>query len=240
MVSTIPDILSPDLAESELLELRDKYPASSLVWFRLMKYYFHNDNAKFEVFSKKASLFFPDHYRTITQMFLEEHETIHPEVAVENEVVPLPEPKTTDPEVLNVFHTPEVSNIKNEPAVQEEQLFEPLYTVDYFASQGIKMTEEAMINDKLGKQVKSFTEWIKSMKKLQVQKVDLNDEVTDRKVESIAEQSNSAEDVLTEAMAEVLVKQGKSAKAIEIYDKLSLLNPSKSAYFAARAQALKQ
>ena len=210
-----------------------------MVWFRLMKYYFHNDTPKFEVFSKKASLFFPDHHRAITEMFLEKNDTIQPEIANENEVIPLPEPKTTDPEVLNVFHTPEENNIKNASAVQE-QLFEPLYTVDYFASQGIKMTEEAMSNDKLGKQVKSFTEWIKTMKKLQVQKIDLNDEVTDRKVESIAEESNETQDVLTEAMAEVLIKQGKSAKAIEIYDKLSLLNPSKSAYFAARAQALKQ
>jgi len=40
-------------------------------------------------------------------------------------------------------------------------------------------------------------------------------------------------------MAEVLVKQGKSEKAIEMYQKLSLLNPSKSAYFAAKIERIK-
>ena len=35
-------------------------------------------------------------------------------------------------------------------------------------------------------------------------------------------------------MAEVLLQQSKNHKAIEVYQKLSLLNPSKSAYFAAK------
>ena len=40
-------------------------------------------------------------------------------------------------------------------------------------------------------------------------------------------------------MAAVLAKQGKLAKAIELYQKLSLMNPSKSAYFAAKIEQLK-
>ncbi|MDP4246357.1 MAG: hypothetical protein Q8932_10965, partial [Bacteroidota bacterium] len=39
-------------------------------------------------------------------------------------------------------------------------------------------------------------------------------------------------EVLTETMAEVLAKQGMWQKAAEVYQKLSLLNPDKSAYFA--------
>jgi hypothetical protein len=35
--------------------------------------------------------------------------------------------------------------------------FEPLHTSDYFASQGIKLSEEVQSSDKLGKQLKSFT-----------------------------------------------------------------------------------
>jgi predicted Zn-dependent protease len=50
----------------------------------------------------------------------------------------------------------------------------------------------------------------------------------------MAEKSNTEDEVLTEAMADVLLQQGKNAKAIEVYKKLSLLNPSKSAYFAAK------
>jgi hypothetical protein len=41
-------------------------------------------------------------------------------------------------------------------------------------------------------------------------------------------------------MAEVYLQQGKPKKAIEIYQKLSLLNPSKSAYFAAKLEILKE
>jgi hypothetical protein len=40
-------------------------------------------------------------------------------------------------------------------------------------------------------------------------------------------------------MAEVLMKQGKREKAIEMFEKLSLMNPSKSAYFAAKIESLK-
>jgi hypothetical protein len=40
-------------------------------------------------------------------------------------------------------------------------------------------------------------------------------------------------------MAEVWIKQGNKEKAIEIYNKLSLLNPDKSAYFASLAEQLK-
>jgi hypothetical protein len=41
-------------------------------------------------------------------------------------------------------------------------------------------------------------------------------------------------------MAEVWVKQGNTSKAIEVYNKLSLLNPSKRAYFATKIENLKR
>jgi hypothetical protein len=46
--------------------------------------------------------------------------------------------------------------------------------------------------------------------------------------------------VLTEAMAEVWIKQGNKQKAIETYNKLGLLNPSKKAYFAGLIENLKR
>ncbi|MGN6341709.1 MAG: hypothetical protein ACTHML_12135 [Ginsengibacter sp.] len=117
--------------------------------------------------------------------------------------------------------------------------FEPLHTVDYFASQGIKLSEEALSNDQLGKQVKSFTAWLKSMKKLHPGHLPEQNEVIEKLIQTSSEASNQSVNVLTEAMAEVLVKQGKSEKAIEMYQKLSLLNPSKSAYFAAKIESIK-
>jgi hypothetical protein len=41
-------------------------------------------------------------------------------------------------------------------------------------------------------------------------------------------------------MAEVWKKQGNTAKAIDIYNKLSLLDPSKRVYFAAKIEELKK
>lgn len=117
--------------------------------------------------------------------------------------------------------------------------FEPLYTVDYFASQGIKLSENELKDDKLSQQVRSFTGWLKSMKKLHPGRLPEQNEVIERIIQTASEKSNVGSDVLTEAMAEVLVKQNKKEKAIEMYEKLSLMNPSKSAYFAAKIESLK-
>ena len=51
---------------------------------------------------------------------------------------------------------------------------------------------------------------------------------------------NQPEAILTEAMAEVYLKQGLREKAIDVYNKLSLQNPNKSAYFAARITEIEQ
>jgi hypothetical protein len=123
---------------------------------------------------------------------------------------------------------------------KEEFLFEPLHTTDYFASQGIKLSEEAQPTDKLGKQLKSFTEWLKTMKKVHEGKLPAGNENMDAAVQQLAEKSNKEDEILTESMAEVYMQQGKYKKAHEIYEKLSLLNPAKSAYFAAKIEILKE
>jgi hypothetical protein len=117
--------------------------------------------------------------------------------------------------------------------------FEPLHTVDYFASQGIKINDELITNDKLGSQMKSFTAWLKSMKKLHPGRLAEQNIATEKLIQTSAEESNVNTEVLTEAMAEVLIKQDKKEKAIEMFSKLSLINPSKSAYFAAKIESIK-
>jgi predicted Zn-dependent protease len=47
-------------------------------------------------------------------------------------------------------------------------------------------------------------------------------------------------EVFTEAMAEVYLKQGLREKAIEIYHKLSLQNPANHHIFAAKIQQIKE
>ncbi|MDZ4794018.1 MAG: hypothetical protein SGI83_07040, partial [Bacteroidota bacterium] len=139
--------------------------------------------------------------------------------------------------------------LKIEPIdpAKAELIFEPFHTVDYFASQGIKFKEEEKPTDKFGLQLKSFTDWLKAMKKLPVTDIPKLAEtnpgqsaIAERKVEQLAEHSISGKDVMTETMAEVWEKQGNHAKAIEVYEKLSLLDPSKRPYFAAKIADLKK
>ncbi|MEO6219365.1 MAG: hypothetical protein ABIO81_02980, partial [Ginsengibacter sp.] len=127
----------------------------------------------------------------------------------------------------------------NTPQAAESMLFEPLHTVDYFASLGIRISDEPLTNDKLGNQMKSFTEWLKSMKKIHPDKLPEQNSLAEDIIQSAAEVSNIDTEVLTEAMAEVLIKQDKKDKAIEMYNKLSLINPSKRAYFAGKIESIK-
>jgi hypothetical protein len=123
----------------------------------------------------------------------------------------------------------------------KDVLFEPYHTVDYFASQGIKYKEEEKPRDRFSAQLKSFTEWLKTMKKVPVSElIAKSDAGTEKQVEQMAEFSLAERHVITEAMAEVWKKQGNKAKAEDIYNKLSLLDPSKSSYFAAKIEELKK
>lgn len=127
---------------------------------------------------------------------------------------------------------------RDDPA-KAELTFEPYYTVDYFASQGIKIKEEEIPKDKFGLQLKSFTEWLKTMKRLPVEAIaSMPESTANKKVEQLAEHSLENREVITEAMAEVWEKQGNTAKALEVYSKLSLFDPSKSSYFATKIEAL--
>ncbi len=131
------------------------------------------------------------------------------------------------------YHTP-VDNKRDLPVSAE-----PYHTIDYFASQGIKM-DPHQPQDALAKKVHTFTDWLKQMKRINQSPTDLgSDPDTDSYVQSIADTSNQPREVHTEAMAEVLIMQGKKDKAIELYQKLSLLNPAKTAYFAAKIHQLK-
>ncbi len=122
---------------------------------------------------------------------------------------------------------------------EQELVFEPLYTTDYFASQGIKLSEEQQSADKLGKQLKSFTEWLKTMKKTNGSKLPEHSETEDLSIQNLAEKSNKEANVVTESMADVYIQHGKTQKAIEIYQKLSLQNPSKNTYFAEKIESIK-
>lgn len=158
---------------------------------------------------------------------------------IENENILNETPVTIETASENVIV--EKVDVKDEIAANEIEpiTFEPLHAVDYFASQGIKITDELLANDKLGSQMKSFTAWLKSMKKLHPGKLEEQSLAAEKLIQASANESNFNTEILTEAMAEVLIKQDKKEKAIEMFSKLSLINPAKSAYFAARIESIK-
>jgi hypothetical protein len=130
----------------------------------------------------------------------------------------------------------EALQLPAQDAISEIQL-EPYHAVDYFASQGIKVdkTLPGKEETQLDKQVKSFTDWLKTMKKLKYQPAT---QYVDPLVETQAKKSLDKKEIVTEAMAEVWAKQGKFEEASQVYARLMLLHPEKTPYFAARLQEL--
>jgi hypothetical protein len=116
-----------------------------------------------------------------------------------------------------------------------------MHTIDYFASQGIKIDLNAIPQDKLTTHLRKFTDWLKQMKTVQggsVTELVSNPEM-EKAVYENAKISNESREIVTEAMAEVLMQQGQTEKAIQLYIKLSFINPEKSSYFAAKIEQLK-
>jgi hypothetical protein len=127
-----------------------------------------------------------------------------------------------------------------DPKKAESIVFAPYHMIDYFASQGIKLVLEENPPDHFGQQLKTFTDWLKVMKKLPAQQLSgKTDEREADRIRHFAAHSIEERDVLTESMAEVLAKQGMYENAIALYQKLSLIYPPKSAYFASRIEQLK-
>ena len=169
---------------------------------------------------------------------VEDPESAEPESGIV-EVVEVVE-KVEVVEVVEVVEkAKEVEKIPVVEKVEELIAFEPYHMVDYFASQGIKLGL-AEQKDELSNKVKSFTAWLKTMKNLQP----LPDNSVSRKKDGedfnkSDHQSAPKEAIITESMAEVFVKQGLFDKAIDIYNKLSLQNPSNSHIFANRIISIK-
>ncbi len=143
-----------------------------------------------------------------------------------------------DPTVAQQEHQKPITPF--DPKKAESIVFAPYHMIDYFASQGIKLNLEENPADPLTRQLKSFTDWLKVMKKLPSQSI--AEKTDDREVDRIrhfAAHSIDEREILTESMAEVLAKQGMYENAIALFQKLSLIYPPKSAYFASRIEQIK-
>ena len=211
--------------EDLLMSITEEYPYFTVPHFFLLKKTKNTDPA-FEKLAAKTALHFNNPF--LLNFRLKEVE--ERKVEVEREKV---EERKVEAEEVRVE--------QNKDEVKgEEMIFEPLFASDYFASQGIKLSEDIQSGDKLGKQLKSFTEWLKGMKKIHENKESSVSEQIDITVQHLAEKSNLDANIITESMAEAYLQQGKMKKARETFEKLSLLNPAKSAYFAAKIESIAQ
>ena len=217
-----------------------EYPYFSLAHFFLIKET-ALDDAAHDTIASKTALHFNNPFLLNEQLHKEKEQSIEPIEIKTNteEIVELAIFPVNDVEETTLIETAAALPEIKQPALNEEpMLFEPLYATDYFASQGIKLSQETQPDDKLGKQLRSFTDWLKTMKKVNENKLPEGSEILDKSVQAMAEKSNKEEVVITETMAEVFLQQGKLHKAKEIYEKFSLLNPSKIAYFAAKIEQI--
>jgi hypothetical protein len=157
-----------------------------------------------------------------------------------------------------------------EPTAQEVKhempLIQPLFTEDYFLHQGVAAEPEPEKEEEDPRTlmvVMSFSEWLnyyktktqreeeedrdkRALKSMwQQEKLaaalgeeheEIPEEVFEMAVSSIARE----EDLVSESLAQILEKQEKWSEAAEMYRKLGLRNPAKSAYFATRAEAAKK
>ena len=104
---------------------------------------------------------------------------------------------STENEMASVENKEEITQhqpliLKENNPVETLQIpIEPYHTVDYFASQGIKTLLDNQ-NDDLGKKVRSFTAWLKTMKSLQP--VQGNDSIEDDDEARQEEESGDEDD----------------------------------------------
>ncbi len=239
--------------DEQLRKLAEEHPYFSPAQFYLLQHS-KTDNEEQNKLAAKTSILFNNNYWLNFQLLQPETnnrtngETVIFTPEEKKEETPVIIQPNVAEEKMEEVHVQKELPVKNEMPVNENKevkqdalIFEPLHITDYFASQGIKLSEEIKSTDRLGKQMKSFTEWLKTMKKISPEGMQAtHTNQADEAIQTLAEKSNTEDEILTETMAEVLVQQGKMEKAIEVYEKLSLSNPSKNAYFAAKIEHLKQ
>jgi tetratricopeptide (TPR) repeat protein len=242
-----------DVTSEQLQQIANQHPYFGAAQFLLAKKFYSENNAFYKNAVQKAAIHFPN------LLWLHFNLTETGEKTTETPKVQLVTPEIIsetdhEEEMEEAFseadnnRNEKLSNLLREQATAFEKPVEnialpleatPYHRIDYFDSQGIKLDDKESA-DKLGTQLKRFTDWLKQMKRINPNPVDLGtDQITESQVQNLAEHSNESEEILTEAMAEVLLKQGKPEQAIHIYEKLSFLNPSKSTYFAAKILELK-
>ena len=218
-----------DVSVTELEVLVKENNFSSSLQFLLAKKYALEKNNLYEQQVKKAACYFPS--------ALHLHKWLnHQEASIVKEAID---------DKLSFILNEQFAQFKEQPDQLDALEFEKslqLIQRDYFEAQGIEIDLAKLPQDKFTKQLRSFTAWLKVLKHQEENGQNLAEigEEQEKMITAIAEKANNSAEVITEAMAEIWIKQGQKRKAIDIYSKLSFIFPEKSVYFASLIEQLKQ
>lgn len=104
--------------------------------------------------------------------------------------------------------------------------------LNYLKNRQLKMQEEEAGKSAL----KAMWQKQKLAAVIEEEEEEIPEDVFKMAVESVTEK----EEIVNESMARVYILQGKKERALAVYEKLSLLNPEKSTYFAKKIEKLKK
>ncbi len=153
------------------------------------------------------------------------------EIAFESEQAPI---------VSEVVDIPEA---EREPALEhepnEEELFDfqfvPAYNIEELESHPVALqTDPANVNSDVRGRVELINKFIRNEPKITPRREFYNP------ADMAKRSSEDSDAIVSETLAKIHWKQGSYIKAIEIYEKLMLLNPEKSIYFAGQIKKVKE
>lgn len=135
-----------------------------------------------------------------------------------------------------------------EPKIQESEEEEVVQAPQAFSTEGLPDVVKELAHDLQPKELEDPTKkrqvdlinsFLQRSSSLQRKYRDARNEPESPQADLTRHYAFSADHTVTETMARLMEKQGRTEKAVEIYEKLSLKYPDKKAYFASCIEKLK-